>query len=120
MQQAESENLKNRELTGGLLLDQAVNSCQLGDVRAGLLWMVRSMQLAPAQSSQMQWAIRTQLATWGREVNSPRLPPLMHNGSILAATFNREGTFLVTGGGDQTARAMGYSQRNIGRATHAS
>jgi WD40 repeat protein len=102
--QAQAENVKNGELSGGLLLDQAVNSCQEGDVRAGLLWMIRSLQLAPAGSTQLQWAGRAQLAAWGLEVNAPLLPPLKHFGSIVAAAFNNDGTILVTGSEDQTAR----------------
>ncbi len=117
-----AENLKNGELSSGLLLDQAINSCQQGDVRAGMLWMIRSLQLAPAGSSELQWAIRAQLAGWSREVNAPLLPPLKHSGSIVAAAFNNDGKILVTASEDQTAilwntgtgSPIGHSMRRSG------
>ena len=102
--EAQAENLKNSELSGGLLLDEAVNYCQQGDVRAGLLRMIRPLQLSPAGPSELQWAARTQLSAWGREVNAPLLPPLMHSGSVAAAAFNDDGTILVTGSEDLNAR----------------
>jgi WD40 repeat protein len=102
--QAQAEKVKTGELSSGLLLDQAVNSCQEGDVRAGLLWIVRALQLAPTESPQLQWAGRTQLAAWGREINAPLLPPLKHSGSVVAAAFNNDGTIVATASEDLNAR----------------
>ena len=100
-----AERLRPSELAASLMLNQSVGFCQDGDVRAGLLWMARCLQVAPPEATDLLWAVRADLGTWSRQVNAPAAPPLRHQAAVVAAAFSPDGQpAVVTGSEDQTAR----------------
>jgi WD40 repeat protein len=50
-------------------LNRGLSLCEQGDTGRGLLWMARSLELAPAD---LQRAVRANLAIWHRRVNAKR------------------------------------------------
>jgi WD40 repeat protein/serine/threonine protein kinase/predicted Zn-dependent protease len=70
---------------------------------AGLLWLARALELAPAEATDLQRVIRINLASLSREVPLLRAA-LSHNASIPAAVFSPDGKTILTGSQDSTAR----------------
>jgi WD40 repeat protein len=66
-----------------------------GDADLALLWLTRSLKLAPPDAAELQTAIRTNLGAWRRRVNSLR-QVLPHDGTVITLAFGRDGR-IVTG-----------------------
>jgi WD40 repeat protein len=49
-------------------LERGIGLCESGDPAQGIVWMVRSLKLAPAEAQHLTWAIRANLAAWQTEV----------------------------------------------------
>lgn len=49
--------------------DRGIRLCQQGDVDQGCLWLVRGLETAPADASDLRWSIRINLAAWQRELS---------------------------------------------------
>jgi WD40 repeat protein len=92
------------QLSSELLLDQALTLCQQGDVKAGILWMARSLTLNRGGASDLQWAARAQLSSWFREITYPRTSPMRQQGAIGAAALSRDNSLVITASDDRTAR----------------
>jgi WD40 repeat protein len=91
-------------LSAGLALDRGLSLCDQGDVRRGLLWLARSLELAVrARDVPLQRAIRINLAAWGAELH-PLRNCLVHEGFVRAVEFSPDGTRILTGSADGTAR----------------
>ena len=50
------------------------------DYASGMLWMARSLEIAPTDDANLQWQIRANLAGWYRYI----LPPLCMVGRLEA------------------------------------
>ena len=85
------------------LHDKAQRLCEQGQIGAGMLWMAHCLQIAPDDAVDLRRVIRCNLTAW-----HPRLHPLravlQHNEAINDVAFSHNGTQLLTGGSDGTAR----------------
>jgi WD40 repeat protein len=84
--------------------DKAVLLGERGDADLALLWLARSLKLAPPHASELQTAIRTSLGAWRGQVNSVR-QILPHDGWVGAVAFAPDGG-LVTLSYDESTNAF--------------
>ena len=84
-------------------LDRGLTLCEQGDIGSGMLWLARGLQTAPAEAADLQWAIRTNLAGWSRQLHQLKAV-LQHQGPVLAVAYNPDGQTVWTGSEDGTAR----------------
>jgi WD40 repeat protein/tRNA A-37 threonylcarbamoyl transferase component Bud32 len=89
-----AEQRTTRQLTAGLALDRGRSAWEAGDPAQGLLWMARSLALAPDDDAALQEAIRIDLAGWRATIPPPR-PPLRHPGIVAQAAFTPDGGRLI-------------------------
>src|SRR5262249_26307446 len=67
-----------------------------GDADLCLLWMTRSLKLAPPGATELHTAIRAGLGAWGRQVHSVRMI-LPTEGTAEAVAIAPDGTLLTAG-----------------------
>lgn len=96
-------------------LDRGLGLCEQGDTRRGLLWLARSLEVAPGDATDLRRAIRANLAVWRRPLNSLRgvldhgareyeyiwklrdEPAVRHSGAAYSA-FSPDGSRILTQG----------------------
>jgi eukaryotic-like serine/threonine-protein kinase len=84
-----------------MALDQGLRLCGEGQVREGLLWLTRCLELAP--ESDLAQAARLNLAAWeGATAGLRALLP--HDDLVQAVVFDRTGRRILTGGLDRRSR----------------
>jgi WD40 repeat protein/tRNA A-37 threonylcarbamoyl transferase component Bud32 len=105
-EKAQRASLDAFEEQAQLAFQRALALCDQGEVRHGLLWLARSLELAAdAQSKSLDRPIRINLADWAGQLSRPmRLSPMRHPAPILGLAFRREGRVLVSVGQDGAAR----------------
>jgi eukaryotic-like serine/threonine-protein kinase len=92
---------QSRLLSAELAFDKGQLLGERGDADLALLWLARSLQLAPPDAVQLQAAIRTSLGAWQRQVNSVRLV-LPHNGWVGAVAFAPDGKLVTASCNNET------------------
>jgi len=105
-QELERTDRKRREferLSATLALDQGLSLCEQGEVSRGLLWLARSLEIAPAEAADLQRVIRYNLSRWGEQQHVLR-DFLEHEGPVQAVAFSADGKTVLTGSMDKTAR----------------
>jgi hypothetical protein len=101
---ANRRSIESKKLSARLSLDRALDLCKQGDVRRGMLWLGRSLQIAPAEDSGLQYAIRMNLGSWGRQFRG-FLGYLQHDTRTTdAVEFSPDGKILLTRGDSSTVR----------------
>jgi WD40 repeat protein/tRNA A-37 threonylcarbamoyl transferase component Bud32 len=93
--QLRREQRTTRQMTAGLALDRGRAAWEAGDSSQGLLWMARSLTLAPEDDPALQEAIRINLAGWVATLPPPQ-PPLRHLGIVARVGFTPDGRKIVT------------------------
>jgi WD40 repeat protein len=63
-----SQRRQAQRLAATLALDRGLALCQQGDVRHGLLWLARSLELAPQDAEDLTHVARANLAEWSQEL----------------------------------------------------
>ncbi len=91
----QAQHTHAQRLSVGLALDRGLMLCEQGDVGRGLLWLARSLEIAPAEAADLQGTIRTNLAAWRRQLHALR-GRLEHGGPVLQATFSPDGRTILT------------------------
>ena len=100
--QAELENAQR--LSASLALDRGLSLCDEREVGGGLLWLAHSLELATeAHATDLEWTIRANLAGWRRQLTPLRIS-LPHPANVDAVAFSPDGTTVLTGSWDGTAR----------------
>jgi WD40 repeat protein len=84
-----------------LALEKGTNWIERGDIPRGLLWLVRGLEVAPADAVELQHSLRTLLDSWGRRLPQirmtfPHYPPRYLGVSAMA--LSPDGKVLVTAG----------------------
>jgi WD40 repeat protein/serine/threonine protein kinase len=116
-----------RRTSAVLAMERGLNYCEQGELAHGLLWLSRSLEIAPASATDLQHAARVNIAAWRARLAYRLSHVLEHDGAVQAVAFNPEGTVALTAGNDQTARlwdvstglASGESLRHAGTDVHA-
>jgi hypothetical protein len=84
-------------------LDRGLALCTPGaDPAAGLLWLARALESAPAEAADLQHAIRANLAAWAWDgkasaAGKGRGPVLRQSGEVGAVAFSADGRTVLTG-----------------------
>jgi WD40 repeat protein len=86
-------------------LDHGQGLCEGGDAGAGLLWLARSLEKAPATATPLRHAIEAQFAGWGRHV-FPLQACLDLPGPITAAALSPDGRTVWAAGGAVKHRVL--------------
>jgi WD40 repeat protein len=107
LEEAQKQRRQAQKLSATLAIDHGVNLCEQGNVRHGLLWLARSLELLPKGEKDLEHLARSDLAVWGCETvglrhvfeNPTRL------GAVPAASVavSPDGRLLATGD-DQVLR----------------
>lgn len=77
-------------------LEDAQNWCDKGRIATGLLWMARSLQVAPPDDEALRRCIRANLSTYSRSMHQLR-SVLVHDAQVVAIGYSPDGTLVATG-----------------------
>ena len=100
---ADEQRLQAERISAEFALDRGRAACERGNVGRGLLFMARSLQLAPPDTTILQQSIRIQLSRWISGFYSLE-NALDHNKLILSVAFSPDGKTILTGSDDEIAR----------------
>ncbi len=95
---AEGYRRQAERLSTLLALEQGLTLCEQGDASQGLLWLARSLQIAPEHAADLQQLIRANLTAWS-QVNA--ITALLPAGPV---TFSPDGKVILSGSRDGTAQ----------------
>jgi WD40 repeat protein/serine/threonine protein kinase len=93
------ERRKTLEQTARLALTRGLKLCAEGEVPTGLLWMTRGLEIAPADSQQLQRLIRLNLAAWQPQLSELRTMIDAGGGYVVLhpeSLCSRDGKILLT------------------------
>ncbi len=82
-------------LSAGFALDRGQALCDEGEIGKGTLWMVRALELAPADAIDLRGIIRLNLACWQRQLSTLRAW-LPHDAAVKRVNFSDDGRLLLT------------------------
>lgn len=107
----EAERLTNMKMA----FDRGIALCEDGRIAAGLLWLSRSLELAPAQETAMQRVIRMNLSAWRRDLHTlEAIYPQQQ--AIGAVACNPDETLVFTGTTDGVAQVWDLRTKDkVGR-----
>jgi WD40 repeat protein/tetratricopeptide (TPR) repeat protein/tRNA A-37 threonylcarbamoyl transferase component Bud32 len=104
--QLESTDKRRRtytRLSAEMALDKGLTLCEQGDVRVGMLWLARSLEIAGGDAPDLEYVIRANLAYW-RDQLQALLAVFPHNGPVMGVAFSPDGKTILTGtGGPENA-----------------
>ena len=92
-----------RRLNFRMAFDRGLTLCDQGQVGSGLLWLTRSLELAPADQAAMKRALRANLSAWRRELHTLE-GIFLHEQSVVGAAFSPDGKMIVSGSSDGVAQ----------------
>ena len=76
-------------------MDRGLSLCEQGDIRRGMLWLARGLELAPDDTSDLDWVVRSNLAAWHRWLVQPS-PPLKQDDTISHVAFSPDGRIAAS------------------------
>lgn len=95
---------ESKRTAANLELDRGLSLCTREDAGRGLLWLAQSLRDAiAAEDIHLQRTIRANLAYWRNQIHTLKAV-LAHEDFVRTATFSPDGTRVVTGSWDKTAR----------------
>jgi WD40 repeat protein/serine/threonine protein kinase len=100
---AVAEARRSQLLNAEMAVDRAAMLCDQREVGAGMLWLVRALELAPADAVDLQRLIRTSLTGWQSQLY-PLRAVLGHTGAVDAVAWSPDGRRVVTAGGNRAAQ----------------
>ncbi len=92
-----------RMTSASLALDRAQVLGEQGEAGQAILWLARSLELAPRGATELQAAVRANLAAWDHQVGRVELL-LPHQDEVWAVACSPDGRIILTGSIDKTAR----------------
>ena len=84
-------------LSAMLSMERGLKLCDDGDVRHGLMWLTRSLEILPEDSPDLEFVLRSNLAAWRTCLGDIRAF-LSHEDSLGFAQFSPDGRFVLTRG----------------------
>jgi eukaryotic-like serine/threonine-protein kinase len=97
LREVDSQNLELRKNSAWNAVDRGQSLIEQGQYHRGLLWLVRGLELAPPEQSDLQSAIRTSLGSFQGEVPVVRAV-YPHPGLVYAASRSPDGRVMAIGG----------------------
>ncbi|HEX8202648.1 MAG TPA: AAA family ATPase, partial [Isosphaeraceae bacterium] len=89
--------------SANLALDRGLSLCEQGEVDHGMLWLARSLEIAPREATDLRRVIRANLAAWQTQLR--HLDAIFqHDKGVRAVAFSPDGRTVLTGSFDKTAR----------------
>ena len=99
---AEAQHQSER-LSARLALERGLSLCQQGNTGQGMIWMARSLELAPESDPDLERDIRSNVARWRTSLH--RLQAVWHTPCPLEAlAVSPDGKLFLTGGIDGIPR----------------
>jgi WD40 repeat protein len=92
-----------QELSAKFALDRGISWCERGEIGPGLLWLVRSMEIAPEDTEDLRHVTRSNLSNWYGHLR-PRLRTILPQENILALSLASDGQTILTVGVDRVIR----------------
>jgi WD40 repeat protein/serine/threonine protein kinase len=86
-----------------LAFERGLSLCERGEVGPGMHWLVRALNLTPADDHELDRVIRLNLAGW-RSRLSPARAILLQHSDMSCVAFNRDGTLIAIGHSDGTVQ----------------
>src|SRR5262249_49340653 len=93
----------SQRLAAELALDKGQLLGEQGDTNGALLWIARSLKLAPADAHYLSLTARRSLRAWRGRVY-PLRAILPHQGYVFAVSFTSDGKAILTGSSDGTGQ----------------
>ncbi len=87
---------QQQRLAASLALDRAIALAEQGEFGRGMLWLARSLELAPANATDIQRVARMSLAVWRHEVSTLRVV-LEHELGVTGIAISPDGSTVLTG-----------------------
>jgi WD40 repeat protein len=117
--QAQENERKAAQISASISLDRGIALAEAGKLNQGLVWMVRSLELAiQAEDTDLERAARYNLAAWRTFFARPG-PELPHSDWVWTVSFSPDGTRLLTASKDKTARLWeARSGQPVGEIMH--
>ena len=91
--------VRSETLATGLALDRGLAHCDQGETALGLLWLARALEMAPPGATDLDHAIRLNLAAWRPEV-VPLVGRFSHRAPVRRVAFSPDGSLFVSAGRD--------------------
>jgi eukaryotic-like serine/threonine-protein kinase len=102
-ERAEAGEASLQQMSFQLAFDRGLALCEQGKVREGMLWLARTLELAPPGEVALRRVVLENLAAWRYRVHPLRnLFDNRHH--VVVVDFSPDGSLLLTGCGDGTAR----------------
>ncbi len=114
--EAEDQRGKLQRLSADLALDKGLSLCDQGNTGRGLLWIARSLEMAPADATEFQQLARLNLATWQQQLY-PLTACLPNSGGITSIALSPNGKTALTGGADGKTRLWNATTGEMVRET---
>lgn len=103
LREAHLQQARGQRLSTSLALDTGLTLCEQGQVAHGLLWLARSLEIAPNDAVDLQETIRANLAHWSRQIH-PFRGQFSHPDSLSAVALSRDGRLAITACADRKVR----------------
>jgi len=104
----EQQNKQIARQLASTYLDRAQAECERGGIGDGMLWMAHALQILPDDASALQNLCRKNLAAWYPRLHRLRAV-LEHQGPVNDVACNPDGSRILTGSSDRTARLWNAS-----------
>jgi WD40 repeat protein/serine/threonine protein kinase len=88
-----------------MMLERAVNLTEQGEARIALLWLARALEVCRPEEAHLRAVLRANLAACAAQFHHLQsVVTRAHGSSILAAAMSRDGSCVLTGSKNGTAR----------------
>jgi hypothetical protein len=111
-EQTQAHLRQTQRLSAELALDRGQLLCERGEINLGMLWLARSLELAPADEKDLHAVARASLASWRQQLLAPR-GMLPHAAEVRAVAMSPDGKTVLAGAG-QHRPAVGRRHRPAG------
>src|SRR5262249_15378868 len=85
---------QSRQMASTLALDRGLNLCEQNSMRVGLLWLLRALEIAPADDQNLQRVIRSNVTAWG-QLDCPLRALFPVGRGVTALAFSADGSHLA-------------------------
>jgi eukaryotic-like serine/threonine-protein kinase len=100
---AERGEAELQRLSLDLAFSRGMALCEEGKVREGMLWLARTLEIAPAGEKEFRRVVLENLAAWRLRVH-PLRNQFEHPHQVVASAFSPDGLLVLTGCADGVAR----------------